>query len=241
MYERPFQGLLNRTPVEECREAALCLLDDGVPVAAKAFITKYGLDTAASVLKGLEKSGACHVVHLGDVPMIVPGPRPAPVPAPVPTPAPPAMPQVRKSVPAEPPQTSFTGLPADATSSEVSAYRTAVALEQLVAVMASTVRTADFTPRHDAMVTDVLRRIVVILAVRGPLMQTSIRRTALSSHRGKYIPEAVILGIRYGVLDAGSGFRSPLRLVDHRAVMSDEELDSAVREQRLRDDARRLS
>ncbi|TXH09296.1 MAG: hypothetical protein E6R04_08525 [Spirochaetes bacterium] len=239
--KHPFHGLLHRTTSDECREAVLCLLDDGVPMHARDLISKYGLDTVVPVLERLESSGACHVVHLGDVPMIVPGPRPAPSPEPVLSPAPPALPQVRERVPVEPPPATYAALPPDATLAELSAYRTAVALEQLVAVMASTVKTADFTPRHDEMVIDVLRRIVVILAVRGPLMQTAIRRSALSSQRGKYIPEAVILGIRYGVLDAISGFRSPLRLIDHRPVMSDEELDSAVREQRLRDDARRLS
>lgn len=252
--KQPFEELLHRTPAEECRTAAMLLLSDGVPVSPKPLVERFGIDLAADVLRAMGKEKLCHVGECGDVPMLVPGPEPKskteepPDYAPAPPPVPPKLPPVKRAASVQRPRkvpaplaTTPAALPPESTVSEIASMRMAIALEQLVAVMASTVSVADFTPRHDAVVVDVLRRIVVVLTVRGPMMQTAIRRTALSSRRGRYIPEAVILGVKYGVLDVGTGFRSPIRVIDHTPVMTDKELDTEVREQLMRDEMRRLN
>lgn len=86
----------------------------------------------------------------------------------------------------------------------------------------------------DPMTTKVLVRVVVLLHVKGELPRTALRKK-MNSRWLAFLPEAIRLGLRLGVLDANAKDGTALRLIDPSKVVSNAVLESKAAEQRARD------
>lgn len=86
----------------------------------------------------------------------------------------------------------------------------------------------------DPMTKKVLVRVVVLLHVKGELPRTALRKK-MNSKWLAFLPEAIRLGLRLGVLDANAKDGTALRLIDHSKVISNAVLESKAAEQRARD------
>lgn len=108
------------------------------------------------------------------------------------------------------------------------------ALAPITAPKVDTDAARDVLASSDVMTKKVLVRVIVLLHVKGELPRTALRKK-MNSRWLAFLPDAIRLGLRIGVLDANAQGGKALRLIDHSKVITTAELERLAAEQRARD------
>lgn len=108
------------------------------------------------------------------------------------------------------------------------------ALDPITAPKVDAQSAEELLAASDPMTKKVLVRVVVLLHVYGEMARTPLRKK-MNSRWLAFLPEAIRLGLRLGVLDANAKDGTALRLIDHSKVVSNAVLESKAAEQRERD------